>query len=59
MGSTINTSIYEQSPNVTPDGKYLFFRRGAWVTKVDGNRSFEGKSYWVDARVIDMLKSAQ
>lgn len=56
MGNKINTPIYEQNPQVTPDGKYLFFKRGEWVTETDGSRTWVGKSYWVDANVIEMLR---
>ena len=56
MGSIINTELQESSPSVTPDGKYLFFTRGEWKTKDDGSSYFVGKSYWVDAQVIENLK---
>lgn len=56
MGKKINTPIYEQSPYVTPDGKYLFFKRGKWVNEADGTRRWVGKSYWVDAQVIETLR---
>ncbi|MCL2914075.1 hypothetical protein L2725_09780 [Shewanella corallii] len=56
MGNKINTPIYEQSPQLTPDGKYLFFKRGEWTKNEDGSRKWVGKSYWVDAQVIDNLK---
>jgi hypothetical protein len=44
MGKTINSSGYEFCPFVTADGKYLFFSR-------------DGDIYWVDAQVIQELKS--
>lgn len=56
MGSMINTELQESSPRVTHDGKYLFFSRGEWKTKDDGKRNWVGKSYWVDAQVIDNLR---
>jgi hypothetical protein len=43
LNNEINTSEYEFAPHVTPDGKYLFFTR-------------EDNIYWVDAKVIDILK---
>ena len=56
MGSQINTAQNEGSPQVTHDGKYLFFKRGQWKVKEDGNRYWVGKSYWVDAKVIDTFR---
>ena len=56
MGSAINTEHLESSPSVTHDGKYLFFTRGEWEIKEDGSRNYVGKSYWVDAQIIDNLR---
>ena len=56
MGPLINTELQESSPRVTHDGKYLFFSRGDWKVKEDGSRNWVGKSYWVDARVIENLR---
>jgi len=59
MGSEINTELHESSPRVTHDGKYLFFSRGEWKTKKDGSRNWVGKSYWVDAQVVENLRPKQ
>jgi hypothetical protein len=59
MGSAINTEDQESSPYVTADGKYLFFSRGRWKTNNEGTRKWEGKSHWVDARVIENLRPEQ
>ncbi|WP_340679616.1 hypothetical protein [Paraglaciecola sp.] len=59
MGNKINTSLYEQSPQVTPDGKYLFFKKGEWEAREDGSRNWVGKSYWVDAHVIENIRPKQ
>jgi len=56
MGSIINTEIQESAPQLTHDGKYLFFTRGEWKVKEDGSRKYVGKRYWVDAQVIDDLR---
>ncbi len=50
MGNTINTKMYEYSPMVSPDGKYLFF-----------SRFYENKSdiYWVDIAIIEQFKSTE
>lgn len=59
IGNSINTPIYEQSPQVTPDGKYLFFKRGEWEVREDGSRNWVGKSYWVDAQIIENIRPKQ
>ena len=51
MGPAINTGLHELCPNVTPDGKYLFFNRNG----EDGDL----KVFWVDAKIIDKLRSKQ
>jgi len=56
MGPLINTDRQESSPQVTHDGKYLFFSRGEWQVKEDGSRNWVGKRYWVDAKVIENLR---
>jgi len=49
MGPTINTDLHELCPNVTPDGKYLFFNRNYGADD-------ELRVFWVDAGIIDELK---
>ena len=56
MGDKINTPAYEQSPQLTPDGNYLFFTRADWATGQDGSREWVSKSYWVDAKIIEHLR---
>lgn len=56
MGSKINTAIYEQSPRLSPDGKYLFFIRGEYKQHKNGTRYWQGSSYWVSAQVIDNIR---
>ncbi len=54
MGDRINTSAWEASASVTPDGKYLFFSRNV------GSENYENVDiFWVDARVIDNLRNKQ
>jgi ankyrin repeat protein len=48
LGPQINTPSYELCPIVTHDGKYLFFNSG---------RSGEIHTWWVDAGIIDKLRS--
>jgi hypothetical protein len=48
MGDEINTSASENCPYITLDGKYFFF-----TSSRSGNRDI----YWVDAKIIDNLKS--
>jgi len=57
MGAQINTPVYEQRAKVTPDGKYLFFWRGYSKTREDGSRYVVGSPHWVDARVIEDLRT--
>ncbi|MDO6428911.1 hypothetical protein Q4489_18080 [Thalassotalea sp. 1_MG-2023] len=56
MGSKINTALYEQSPHLSPDGKYLFFIRGEYKKHKDGTQYWQGSSYWVSAQVIDNIR---
>ncbi|WP_421765470.1 hypothetical protein [Ekhidna sp.] len=51
LGSTINTSLNEKAPRITPDGKYLFFGRD--------ERDIEpglGNIYWVSTEVIEKIR---
>ena len=59
MGSKINTVMPEGAPQLTHDGKYLFFNRGEWKVKEDGTRKYIGKRYWVDTQVIENLRPKQ
>jgi len=56
MGAQINTALQESGVHVTDDGQYLFFSRGEWEVKEDGSENWIGKSYWVDAQVIENLR---
>jgi Tol biopolymer transport system component len=49
MGDKINTPGQERSPSVSPDGKYFFFTRH--------NRETLQDFYWIDAKIIEELKS--
>ncbi len=49
LGETINTELVEYCPQVTPDGKYLFFTR--FDPEADS-----ADFYWVYAKIIDELK---
>lgn len=48
MGDRINTEFSEHCPILQPDKKYLFF-----TSTRNGNRDI----YWVDAKIIEQLKS--
>ncbi|BBN82046.1 hypothetical protein PA25_20310 [Pseudoalteromonas sp. A25] len=56
MGEHINTDSDESSPWISYDGKYLFFSRGDWHRRADGSKNWVGRSYWVDAKVIENLR---
>jgi Tol biopolymer transport system component len=47
LGKSVNSRSNDICPNVTPDGKYLFF-----LSQRDGR----SKAYWVSAEVIDELR---
>jgi hypothetical protein len=49
MGGEINTRAGENCPQVSPDGKYLFFNR--YDSEAD-----KGNMYWIDAAVVDGLR---
>ncbi|WP_321393956.1 hypothetical protein [Emcibacter sp.] len=51
LGDKVNTSAWEASASVTPDGKYLFFNRNMGSDKYENVDIF-----WVDARVIEELR---
>ncbi len=48
MGENINSSKYDYCPILSPDGKYLFF---------SSSRTGNGDVYWVDARIIEVIKN--
>jgi TolB protein len=56
MGDKINTTSNESSPNVTNDGKYLFFSRSEEKVREDGSTYRAAITYWVDARIIETLR---
>jgi hypothetical protein len=52
LGNKINTSAWEASASVTPDGNYLFFNRNM------GSDNYEDVDiFWVDASIIRDLKN--
>jgi len=48
LGCGINSETFENTPIVSPDGKYLFF--------ISQKNSRAGDAYWVDAGIIEELK---
>jgi hypothetical protein len=48
MGDKINTTETDYCPMLSPDGKYFFFTSG---------KTGNGDIYWVDAKIIEELKS--
>ena len=58
MGNKINTEAMERFPNVTPDGKYLFFMSTRLIKDADANSPGNGNGdiYWVSASIIDDLR---
>ena len=47
----LNTNVHDMNPNVTRDGKYLFFLRNTWGDNWDGL-----STHWVSAKIIDKYK---
>ncbi len=54
MGDTVNTEVEEGGPQVTPDGKFLFFNRV--VTPATGDGAPHSDLFWVDAQFIEDLR---
>ena len=60
LGSKINTEMSETCATVSPNGKYLFFQRGAERKGEDGSTYWESDIYWVDFNQLkkEILKNA-
>ena len=60
MGDRINGPLNERFPNVTPDGKYLFFNSTRKITCAAANAPGNGNGdvYWIDAKIIEELRKA-
>lgn len=54
LGDTVNTEAEEGGPQITPDGKYLFFNRMVLPASGEGER--QSDIFWVDAQIIETLK---
>lgn len=54
LGETVNTAAVEGGPQVTPDGKYLFFNR--MVPPASGDGEPQSDLYWIDAQIIETLR---
>ncbi len=54
MGEKLNTEAEEGGPQVTPDGKYLFFNR--MVPSATNKANLQSDLYWVDAKIIETLR---
>lgn len=59
MGDKINSELQENGARLTPDGKYLLFRRSEEKVREDGTTYWETTKYWVDARTIETLRPQQ
>ena len=55
LGNRVNTEAGEGGPQVTPDGKYLFFNRG--VAKAPSKTEFQSDLFWIDAQIIETLRT--
>jgi len=54
LGDKVNTDAEEGGPQVTPDGKYLFFNR--MVAPANGDTGLQSDLYWIDAGFIEDLR---
>jgi hypothetical protein len=54
LGNKVNTEAEEGGPQITPDGKYLFFNR--MVTPATGDTGPQSDLYWIDAQLIENLR---
>lgn len=54
LGDKVNTEAGEGGPQVTPDGKYLFFNR--MVPNANGKAGSQSDLYWIDAQIIEDLR---
>lgn len=61
MGDKINTAANERFPNVTPDGKYLFFNSTKKIPGAAPNApgNGDGDVYWVNAKIIEDLRRTE
>ena len=59
MGEEINTPIDENTARLTVDGKYIFFWRAEEKLNEEGSPYWESSRHWVDAKVIEKLRSQQ
>ncbi|NMH88240.1 PD40 domain-containing protein [Flavivirga algicola] len=57
MGDKINSELVENGAFLTPDGKYLLFSRSEEKVREDGSIYWESTKYWVDAKIIEALRS--
>ena len=57
MGDKINTASQENGARVTTDGKYLTFTRSEEIFDEKGDSHWESYKYWVDAEIIEKLKT--
>lgn len=49
LGKEVNSELWEQSPSLSPDGKYLFFGR------LD-TKTWEGDIFWIDIKFIEKYR---
>ncbi|WP_444922561.1 hypothetical protein ACJJID_09765 [Microbulbifer sp. CnH-101-G] len=54
LGDKVNTEAEEGGPQITPDGKFLFFNR--MVPHRNGREGSQSDLYWIDAQIIKDLK---
>lgn len=58
MGAGVNSKEHENRPNISQDGKYLFFNslRKANKERIEKKQAGECDVYWVGTKVIEDLR---
>ena len=58
MGNKVNGPANDRFPNITPDGRYLFFNSTRKIAEAGDNEPGNGKGdvYWVRSSILEYLK---
>lgn len=57
FGDKINSKLWENGAMVTSDGKYLIYGRSEQKIREDGTSYWESQKFWVDAQIIEELRT--
>jgi len=59
LGDKINSELWENGAMVTSDGKRLLFGRSEKKFRKDGTTYWESQRHWIDAQIIDHIRTKQ